>query len=120
MKQQTPEMKANLEAFAAGINAYAAEHPEKLSAEAKVVLPVSGVDVIEHWERVMEYLYLASPVKTLGASPELAAMDPAANAGGRAARRCGIECVGGCAGEDNGGACDAALQSSSGPGRPRL
>ena len=62
-KQQTPEMKNNLDAFAAGMNAYAADHPEGLSPEVKVVLPVSGVDVIAHWERVMEYLYIASPAK---------------------------------------------------------
>lgn len=70
--EQTPEMKRNLDAFAAGINAYAAEHPEQLSPEVKVVLPVSGVDVIAHWERVMEYLYLASPTKVLGTPMQMA------------------------------------------------
>ena len=64
--QQTPEMKADVDAFAAGIDAYAKEHPEKLAAEVKVVLPVSGVDVIAHWERVMEFQYIASMGKAMG------------------------------------------------------
>ena len=70
--QQTPEMKENLDAFAAGINAYAAEHPDQLSPDVKVVLPISGVDVVAHWERVMEFLYLASPTKVLGQPMEMA------------------------------------------------
>jgi acyl-homoserine-lactone acylase len=74
-KQQTPEMRANLNAFADGINAYATEHPDKLAPEVKVVLPVSGLDVIGHWERVMEYLYLASPAKVFGAPAGLVLMN---------------------------------------------
>jgi acyl-homoserine-lactone acylase len=71
-REQAPQMKANLDAFAAGINAYGAEHPDSLSADAKEVLPISGVDVIAHWERVMEYLYIASPTKVYGASQRMA------------------------------------------------
>jgi acyl-homoserine-lactone acylase len=72
--QQTPAMKSYLEAFAAGINAYGAEHPEKIAPEMRVVLPVSGLDVIAHWEHVMEYLYLAAPAKTLGTPQTLGEM----------------------------------------------
>jgi len=90
--QQTPEMKRYLDAFAAGINAYGAEHPEKISPEMRVVLPVSGLDVIAHWEHVMEYLYLASPSKALGGPmtlgemtmPALGKDDPTDEAGSNA------------------------------------
>ena len=39
-------MRKNLDAFAAGVNAYAASHPDKIAPEVKVVLPLSGVDII--------------------------------------------------------------------------
>jgi acyl-homoserine-lactone acylase len=90
--QQTPAMKGYLEAFAAGINAYGKEHPEKIAPEMRVVLPVSGLDVIAHWEHVMEYLYLAAPGKTLGGPmtlgettmPPLGKDDPTDEAGSNA------------------------------------
>jgi acyl-homoserine-lactone acylase len=56
---QTPEFRRYLEAFAEGINAYARAHPEKLSAEARRVLPVTAVDVVGHAHRVFQYIYLA-------------------------------------------------------------
>ena len=74
-KQQTPQMRSNLEAFAAGINAYATEHPDKLSEEVKVVLPVNGLDVIAHWERVMEFLYIAPLTKVYGADAAMASLN---------------------------------------------
>jgi acyl-homoserine-lactone acylase len=73
--QQTLEMRGNLEAFAAGINAYAAQHPDNLSAEVKVVLPVSGLDVIAHWERVMEFLYIAPLTKVYGTDAVVASLN---------------------------------------------
>jgi acyl-homoserine-lactone acylase len=73
--RQTPLMRGYLEAFAAGINAYGAEHPGLLSDEVKVVLPVSGVDVIAHWERVMEFLYIAPPLKVYGAGAAIAGVN---------------------------------------------
>jgi acyl-homoserine-lactone acylase len=90
--QQTPAMKGYLEAFAAGINAYGAEHPEKIAPEMRVVLPVSGLDVMAHWEHVMEFLYLAPPAKTLGGPmtlgemtmPPLKPNDPTDEAGSNA------------------------------------
>jgi acyl-homoserine-lactone acylase len=67
--RQTPAMRGYLEAFAAGINAYAAEHREHISAAVRVVLPITGVDVIAHWEHVMDYLYIAPPAKVYGPGP---------------------------------------------------
>ena len=58
-KAQTPQMRANLDAFAAGINAYIAAHPDHVPAELKRVLPITGVDVMAHAHRLMQYLYVA-------------------------------------------------------------
>lgn len=49
---QTPEMRANLEAFVSGVNAFAAAHPSELSSQAREVLPVSLEDVFAHIQRV--------------------------------------------------------------------
>jgi hypothetical protein len=41
------------DAFAACTDAYAAQHPDRLSAESEVMFPVSGADAIALWERGM-------------------------------------------------------------------
>src|SRR5262249_50300168 len=46
LKDQTPAMRQNLDAFAAGMNDYAREHPAQLAAEMKVVLPIDAADVL--------------------------------------------------------------------------
>ncbi len=66
---QTPAFRADLDAFAAGINAYAEAHPDALDAEARRVLPVTGTDVIAHALRLVNYVYIASPQRTLGEEP---------------------------------------------------
>ena len=60
LKLQTPEFRGYLEAFAAGINAYAAKHPEALSAESKRVLPITALDPIEHSLHFVHYTFVAS------------------------------------------------------------
>ncbi|WP_258077048.1 acylase [Xanthomonas arboricola] len=69
-QQQTPGFRADLDAFAQGINDYAAAHPQALDAEVKVVLPITGVDVVAHAHRLMNYVYIASPAKVLGEPPK--------------------------------------------------
>ena len=64
-KQQSPQMRKNLDAFAAGINAYAAAHPDQIDPEVKVVLPLTGVDIIAHAQRLMNFGYIASDRKVL-------------------------------------------------------
>jgi acyl-homoserine-lactone acylase len=59
LKMQTPTFRSYMEAFAKGINDYAAKHPEALSAESKRVLPVTALDPIEHTHRIVHYTYLA-------------------------------------------------------------
>ena len=58
---QTPEYRGYLEAFVAGINAYAAKHPEALSAEVKQVLPLTSLDVMEREQLFINFEFVASP-----------------------------------------------------------
>ncbi|WP_353218054.1 penicillin acylase family protein [Sandarakinorhabdus sp.] len=80
-KQQSPQMQANLDGFAAGINAYIAAHPDHVPAELKRVLPVSGVDVMAHAHRLMQFLYVA-PMGRMLAAPAPAGKAASGNAGG--------------------------------------
>lgn len=54
---QTPEYRAQIDAFADGINAWFAAHPESGSAEMRQVLPVSGADIIGHIQRVVNLTF---------------------------------------------------------------
>ena len=56
---QEAEERAHLDAFAAGMNAYAEAHRERLSDEMEVVLPVTGVDVLSHVQRVFHLTFIA-------------------------------------------------------------
>ena len=58
--QQTPQFRKDLDAFAAGINAYATANPTAMDPEERKVLPVSGVDVMAHAHRLMNYIYVTS------------------------------------------------------------
>ncbi len=60
LEQQTPEFRSYLEAFAKGINDYAAKHPEALNEESKRVLPVTALDPIEHTHRIVQFTYMGS------------------------------------------------------------
>ena len=51
--EQDVVFRANLDAFAAGINDFARRHPEAISDAVKAVLPVTPQDVIAHTTRVM-------------------------------------------------------------------
>ncbi len=68
LDQQTPQFRKLLEAFAGGINGYAAAHPDKLSAQARRALPVTARDVVGHAQRVFQFIYLA-PASTPDALP---------------------------------------------------
>ncbi|MEE8349571.1 MAG: acylase [Acidobacteriota bacterium] len=51
----------NLDAFAEGINAYAQEHPDQITDQFKNVLPVDGIDVLAHSQRVILFYFVTSP-----------------------------------------------------------
>lgn len=64
-RAQGAGFRADLDAFAQGINDYAAQHPEAIAPEVRQVLPVTGVDVIAHAHRLMNYTYVASEKRAL-------------------------------------------------------
>ncbi len=72
--EQTPEFRGWLDAFAQGINDYARANPGVIDREVRKVLPVSGVDVVAHAHRLMNFVYVASPGRGLGEGdpPDLA------------------------------------------------
>ncbi len=57
---QDPEFRKYMDAFARGINDYGKAHPDSIGAEYRVVLPVSGVDVVGHSLRAVHYMYMGS------------------------------------------------------------
>lgn len=63
---QDPDFRASLDAFADGINAYAAANPDAIDDRVEVVLPVTGIDVVAHAHRLMNFIYVASPSRTIG------------------------------------------------------
>ncbi len=58
---QTPQFRKLLDAFARGVNTYAADYPGRLSAAVKAFLPVTGVDLLAHSMRVIHYQFVAPP-----------------------------------------------------------
>jgi acyl-homoserine-lactone acylase len=49
---QPKEFQANIDAFASGINAYAAQYPDRLATPGMGILPVTGADVMAHAARI--------------------------------------------------------------------
>ena len=60
LAEQTDDTRLWLNAFADGVNAYAAAHPDSLAEDAKRVLPVSAVDVLAHMQRVLFFEFITS------------------------------------------------------------
>lgn len=53
LEEQPAELRKYLEAFAAGINDYATEHPKEIKKNVRPVLPVQAEDLIRHTQRIM-------------------------------------------------------------------
>ncbi len=58
---QPPEMRAHIESFVAGINAFATAHPDLIGDSVRPVLPVEPFDVLAHANRVLYARFLSSP-----------------------------------------------------------
>ncbi|RAM51886.1 MAG: acylase [Hapalosiphonaceae cyanobacterium JJU2] len=69
-KAQNPTFRSYLDAFAAGINAYASQNPKLIDDEVEVVLPVKPEDVMAHLHRVLNFTFVANPEQVLGLSKE--------------------------------------------------
>ena len=54
----TPATRGNLDAFAAGINRYAAEHTDRIADSLKVVLPITPQDVVAHGQKIINFLFM--------------------------------------------------------------
>src|SRR5690348_153707 len=57
---QRPEMRAHIDAFVAGINDFARQHPELIGDSVRAVLPVTGVDVLANQQRLALARFLTS------------------------------------------------------------
>jgi len=57
---QSPEFRTYLNAFASGINDYAKEHPNQISDDVKVVLPVKATDMIAHGQRITHFIFVVN------------------------------------------------------------
>ena len=64
-RASSASFRRNLDAFADGINAYAQANPGKIDPKVAVVLPLSGVDIMAHAHRLMNYIYIAPEEKTI-------------------------------------------------------
>jgi acyl-homoserine-lactone acylase len=58
---QTPEFRRYLDAFADGVNAYAQAHPDLIEDDVEVVLPVNGIDLLAHVQRVLHFTFMVNP-----------------------------------------------------------
>ncbi|HEY9813902.1 MAG TPA: penicillin acylase family protein, partial [Candidatus Sericytochromatia bacterium] len=63
---QSKDFRALLDAFAEGINAYAKEHPELIDDAVEAVLPVTGVDILAHGQRVLNFTFVVDPETVAG------------------------------------------------------
>jgi len=60
-ESQNPIFRNYIDAFVGGMNAYAKEHPEALTKELKVALPLKPVDVLAHAQRVINFTFVVDP-----------------------------------------------------------
>ena len=54
-----PTYRAMLDAFVAGMNAYAMQHRDALDDRFEVVLPIVPTDVLAHIQRVLHFTFIA-------------------------------------------------------------
>lgn len=70
-QEQNSTFRSYLDAFAAGINNYAQEHPELISDELEVVLPITGEDILAHCQRVLNFTFIVDPQTVANLASEL-------------------------------------------------
>lgn len=75
---QSPSFRRYLDAFAAGVNAYAQAHLEELDDELEAVLPISAVDLLAHGHRVLHFTFIVNPEVIQGQTP----LEPTAGSNG--------------------------------------
>ncbi len=75
--EQEPTGQIIVDAFAAGMNAYAAAHPERLDDEVEIVLPIEPTDVLAHIIRAIHFTFVAGP-GAVGAAHQSLESEPVA------------------------------------------
>ncbi|MEM7770149.1 MAG: acylase [Cyanobacteria bacterium P01_A01_bin.37] len=58
---QSPTFRTYLDAFAAGVNAYIDAYPEQIDDEMEAVVPITGVDLLAHVQRVLHFTFIVNP-----------------------------------------------------------
>ena len=58
-QEMDSDFQQQMDAFAAGINDYAVQHPDLIDDAVEVVLPVTAQDVLAHGFRVLNYEFIA-------------------------------------------------------------
>jgi acyl-homoserine-lactone acylase len=58
---QSERFRPLVDAFAEGINGWAAAHPDRVPEELGRVLPVTGIDVLAHSLRGVHFTFIANP-----------------------------------------------------------
>jgi acyl-homoserine-lactone acylase len=66
LEQQRPIERSILDAFAAGINAYAVAHADSVNPIYRPVLPILPTDILAHIQRVIHFSFLANPQLVAG------------------------------------------------------
>ena len=64
LAEQPADMRAHLDAFAEGINAFAKANPTLVSDSVRAVLPVTATDVLAHLDRVQYARFLSGRERT--------------------------------------------------------
>ena len=78
LEAQPAHIRAYIDAFVSGLNAYAARHPDSLSATYRRALPITAADVLAHQQRVLNFTFVANAGLAVGARNALGA--PGSNA----------------------------------------
>ncbi|HEX6693905.1 MAG TPA: penicillin acylase family protein, partial [Longimicrobiales bacterium] len=80
LTQQEPFERSILDAFVAGINAYAAAHPDSINPANLPVLPARASDVLAHVQRVLHYTFIVDPYSVMARAQAWGARPPGSNA----------------------------------------
>lgn len=67
---QNPSFRSYIDAFAAGINAYASQNPKLINDEVEVVLPIKPEDIMAHLHRVLNFTFVVNPEEVLELSKQ--------------------------------------------------
>ncbi len=83
---QAPAERGRLEAFVAGINAYARAYADRIADDVEIVLPVTPTDVIAHGQRVILFEFVTSRNAVTQATKAWSEPTPSSGLGGPPSR----------------------------------